>query len=194
MASEKQNSSLNLTEALSKAESIIVSAEERAADLISAAKAEVEKIRHEAHQSGIDMARQEVTDLAVRLIEESGNVNQRLSAEAARLAVAISSAVIGEHVKVDPETVKKIAKRALSETVTGSQITILCNPEDEKTLKASMKEFSQLASGVALELQQSSMITAGGCLLKTDFGEVDAQIETLVAAVSKRLGISSGKG
>jgi len=187
LSSEKN---LNLSQALSKAESIIVSAEERAVELVRSAEAEVEKIRSGAYNSGIEMAREEVNNLAVRLIEESGLVNERLSTEAARLAVAICGAVIGEHIKADPETVRKIAKRALAETVMGSRVIVICNPEDQGILNEAMSEFQRLANGVHLEIQPSSLITKGGCLLRTDFGEVDAQIETLVSAVSHRLGIS----
>jgi len=187
---EKKPAAQNLTKALSKAESIIAAAEQRAAEILAKADESLVEAKELAYKEGVDIARKEIATSAVRMIEESSLINERLSNEAAKLAVAICSSVIGEHVKAEPETVKKIAHKALRESVVGNKATIIVNPEDEKIIKSSLKDFERLVDGASVNVQISSLISSGGCLVKTEFGEVDAQVESLIQVIAQRLGVS----
>jgi len=187
---EKKPAAQNLTKALSKAESIIAAAEQRAAEILAKADESLVKAKELAYKEGVDIARKEIATSAVRMIEESSLINERLSNEAAKLAVAICSSVIGEHVKAEPETVKKIAHKALRESVVGNKATIIVNPEDEKIIKSSLKDFERLVDGASVNVQTSSLVSSGGCLVKTEFGEVDAQVESLIQVIAQRLGVS----
>ena len=187
---EKPVSETRLSSALSDAQSIIDAAEKRAAEL----KAEAEKVYREAkeqgYQAGLKLGHDEVAANAVRLIEESTSISEALASEAAQLALAISSQIIEEQVKVSTGVVKKMALRALRESVIGETVVVMVNPLDCAALESIPDELRRVANGVSVKIESDPQITRGGCIVRTDFGEVDASVEALVGAVYARLGIT----
>lgn len=179
----------SLGEALSEAESIIAAAEQRASALIASAQSSIEVDRENAYQEGLEKGVEEVAQTAIRIIEEGDAFAEELASQAAKLALSICSSIIGEHVKVEPETARKIAVKALQASTIGAYATIVVNPEDEKVIEESREDLMRIAGDVKLTIETSKMIEVGGCLVKTDCGEVDAQIDSLVAAIAQRIGV-----
>ena len=188
----KESGSLgSLAQALSEAQSIIQAAEDRATSISAQAEKSFEDARNRGYNEGYTRGVKEASQKAVRLIEESTSIAERLSSEAARLALAISSSIIGEQVKLTPAVVKGIALNALQHSIIGEHVTLIINPEDEQILKSSLEQIRRLAGGVAVALESNSEITRGGCIVRTEFGEVDASVEALLESVAERLGIST---
>ncbi len=183
----------NLGAALSEAQNIVEAARNRAADIELAARKSFEESRENGYREGFKAGEAKAADAAVRLIEETVVVGERLSEEAAALAVAICQTIIGEHVKVAPETAKKIALRALKESVVGDSITIYVNPDDRQMMVTSIDELRRIAGGSNLTIEAEPLLARGGARVRTEFGEVDASIETLLGTVAQRLGIRQQK-
>ncbi len=179
----------NLSTALKEAESIIEAAEQRAAALREEAEKSYHEAREKGFQEGHAQGLRNATEQAVRLIEEVGRVQDALSREAALLAIAIADSVIGEQIATDPKVVQKMALKALQESVIGDTVTLVVNPEDESTLKGAMNQFRRVAGGASITIETDDALSRGGCIIRTDFGEVDASIETLLASVAQRLGL-----
>jgi flagellar assembly protein FliH len=150
---------------------------------------------HEAYEQGFkegyQSGEQEAVESAIRIIEQSTTLTNSLAEEAAKLAMAIASAVIGEQVSVAPETVKGIAAKALQESVIGETVTISINPKDKPTLDSGSELLSRIANGAKLLIETDEDITQGGCIVRSDFGEVDASIEVLLEAIAQRLGLQN---
>lgn len=187
---ETMGSSTNLTSALSEAQSIIAAAESRAKELLAEAKKVFDAARADGYQEGLTVGREDAVEEAVRLLSDTSAVSERLAAEAAKLAIAISETVIGEHVKVEPETAKKIAQSAIREAVTGDSITLIAHKDDIALLEEGADDLRRIAGGASIAFEASSEITRGGCLVRTEFGEVDATIDTLLSSVRERLGLA----
>lgn len=181
----------SVSAALTEAQSILAAAEERARDLKNSAEKAYEEARQKGYAEGYENGKTEATNQALRLIQESALVGQRLSTEAARLAIAISSTVIGEHVKADPELVQKIAARALQQSVVGDTITIIANPEDKKVLTKAIESFRRLAGGASVAIEEDPATVRGGCIVRTEFGEVDASIPVLLESMARQLGVKN---
>ena len=179
----------SLSAALTEAQTIIESAEKRAAELRGAAERAFEDARDSGYAAGYRRGQQEVAESAIRMIEDSSAIGEKLSTEAAKLAMAICQNVIGEHVKVDPALVKQIATRALQQSIVGDSVTILVNPADRNIIEAEIDHFRRLASGASVKLEAEPTLTPGGCIIRTEFGEVDASVEMLLQNVKTRLGL-----
>lgn len=175
--------------ALSEAQTILAAAEERAKDLRNSAEKAYEESRQKGYDEGFEQGKTEASQQALRLIRESSVVGERLSVEAARLALAICQTVIGEHVKVDPELVKKIAARALQQSVVGDTITIIAHPDDKAVLTKSIDAFRRLAGGASVAIEEDASTIRGGCIVRTEFGEVDASIPVLLESMAAQLGL-----
>ena len=179
--------------ALTQAQSIIASAEKRALEIKSAAEKAYEESKQKGYDTGFKQGLSESGDTAVRLIKDSGELGEQLTQQAAKLALAICSAVIGEQVKVDPELVKKIAERALQQSIVGDVITINCHPDEQEILKKSVSDFRRLANGAGVTIEADPTITPGGCIVRTEFGEVDASIPVLLESMAANLGLKKKK-
>ncbi len=179
--------------ALSEAQNIVEAARARAADIETAARRTFEEARETGYRDGFKAGEAKAADAAVRLIEESVVVGERLSEEAAALALAICQTIIGEQIKVSPETAKKIALRALKESVVGDSITIFVNPDDKLMMLGSIDELRRIAGGSNVSIESEPLLSRGGARVRTEFGEVDASLETLLGTIAHRLGIRQTK-
>jgi len=181
----------SVSAALSEAQSIIGAAEQRAAELTATAEAAYEKARKTGYEDGFQEGRKDASGQALRLIEESSLIGSKLSAEAAKLSMAICATVIGEHVKVDPDLVRRIAERALQQSVVGDVITIVAHPDDKKVLTKSIDSFRRLAGGASVSIEEDETMARGGCIVRTEFGEVDASLSMLLDSIAAKLGLKN---
>lgn len=178
-----------LAQALSEAEAIIGAAEKRAEEIKLEAQAELERAREKGYQEGVEQGRLDAVETAVRLLEDGGAIGESLAGEAAKLAIAISSTVIGEQVSITPEVVKNIAVKALQESIIGESAVLVVHPDDKSTLEESYNELRRVAGGVGIAIEDDKSISRGGCVVRTEFGEVDAQIDVLLDTIAARLGV-----
>lgn len=105
-----------------------------------------------------------------------------------RLAVEIASKVLAEHVKAEPDSVLNLVRHAIHKATDRSRLSIHLNPEDiNKALLADESSF-RLAEGVKqIEFLADEKVMAGGVLIETPSGTIDARIETQLEEVSKSL-------
>ncbi len=189
MGVQKKEPGSTLSSALSEAQSIVDEARRRSQEIIELAERKFDEAHALGYEEGARRGLDQTTRKGVRLIEQSRELSTSLAEEAAKLALAVCGSIIGEHVRVAPDTAKKIAITAIQQSVIGDRLTIVVNPEDEAVLCAGVEQIRKLAGGAGVTIEPSSLMQRGGCIIKTDFGEVDASIETLVDGVAQRLGI-----
>lgn len=179
-----------LSAALSEAQNIVNAAKQRAEELLSEAEAIHAKAYEEGYQQGITAGKSEATQVAVRLIEDTDRVRTVLSEEAANLALSISASVIAEQLSVDPELVKRIARNALQEAVIGDSAKFIVHPDDRDAIEQGLEDLAKLTPRAALSVETDSAVGRGGVLVITEFGEVDATIDTLLDSVASRIGVA----
>jgi len=191
MSTQKSNPApTSVSAALNEAQSIIAAAERRATELRESAEQAFQDAQRKGYDTGYAQGHLDACEQAIRLIKESAQVGEKLSEEAARLALAISSTVIGEQIKTNPLTVKKIAERALQQSVVGDVITILAHPDDKPVLVDSLDTFRKLAGGASVSIEEEPSLSRGGCIVRTEFGEVDASIPILLDGIAMQLGLA----
>jgi flagellar assembly protein FliH len=176
-----------MAHALSEAQSIIEAAEQRARELSLKAETSYKEAKALGYEEGFKQGMEDASKKAVRFIQESTSIADRLAEEAAKLALAISSSVVREHICVSPETVKKIALGAIQESVVGDSVVLTVNPEDKTILESALGDIRRIAGTAGISIETSPTLSRGGCIVKTDFGEVDASIETMLECVKERL-------
>lgn len=181
----------NMSSALAQAQSIVEAAEARARALEVKAEQSYLDAKERGYQEGFEAGRAQALDEALRLIEQTEQLQESLAKEAAHLALAIAGVVIDEELASKPERVIQIARRALRESVVGESVVLLCNPLDIPQLQSALSEFRRLAGGAAIAIEQDESIARGGCIVRTEFGEVDASIERLLRNVAERLELVS---
>jgi flagellar assembly protein FliH len=86
--------------------------------------------------------------------------------------------LVDHEVSVNPLVISACLKKALTYVVENSSVKVHLNDTDFSKIKEASLENPDILQGFSqLELIEDQSVTVGGCLLETEFGEIDATIE-----------------
>jgi flagellar biosynthesis/type III secretory pathway protein FliH len=173
------NSNDPLEIAMARASEIIKEAEDKAVMIENEA-------RQRGYEDGMDHARLEISE-ATEVIKNVANsilgsrqklVND-IEDNIVSLAVEIAEKVIAEQIKVDPEVVLSVTRKALMVATDRENLVLRINPDDLDVVKNSKEEITSLMDGIRkIEIIPDRRIGRGGVVLETRVGNVDARIQS----------------
>ncbi len=177
----------------------------RCAVMVAEAQGRVTEIEKEARDRGFAAGREEALEAGrVELRRKSGLIDELLhliSKERSQLYAeyqkgvelvvqALLERILFHEVSVNPRVIVACLKAALGYVVENSNVTVHLHPDDLERLKESGLDDPELLVRVKnLEMVDDPLITEGGCLLETDFGEVDASLELRKEKLAKAIGV-----
>lgn len=98
--------------------------------------------------------------------------------ETVALALAVARKIIGQEISVDRQIVLNVVKGALDKVVDHERVKIRINPQDLETLQTALFEFlPHVESLENIHFEADAGLTAGGCVVETNFGNIDARME-----------------
>jgi flagellar assembly protein FliH len=166
----------------------------RQEELFDQARQEAERIRKQAREEGYAqgeqegrLAGQEKYEQAVRRMEamlatldrEIGARNERYEEELLLLIKATVDRLVHHEVSVNRKVIQACLREALQYVAENSRVKVHLHADDFKRLREAGLEDPFLLEGKNhLQLVADPAVAAGGCFLETDFGEVDASIDT----------------
>jgi flagellar assembly protein FliH len=177
------------------------------ARLVADARDAADRIRREAHQQGLQLAREAAhqqsreelarcletalpaLDRAVASIErEKAQHLQHCERHVVRLAIAIAERVIRREVSRSPEITLELVREALELAAGSEQITVHLHPSDYETLHDSLSQLTAGRSGTKpWDIVADPQLAPGACLVKTEFGVIDQQFQTQLARIEEEL-------
>lgn len=105
-----------------------------------------------------------------------------------RLVMAITEQVISREVSLDTKIITGVIDKALKASVRSDHYRIKVNPADLDAVNEHKPLFLASISGLKnLIIDADSAVTAGGCKIESDLGEVDATVETQLEAIRQAL-------
>jgi flagellar assembly protein FliH len=186
-----------LQEVRAEAAAIVKQARDEADKVKSAAKEEGKKEAIAAAEASlrnrIDQQLQTITPAiqqAVQQIHQSRQAWQRhWETHALRLAIGIAERIIRRELKQQPEITLDLIREGLELAAGQESITLRLNPADHAALGDRVQKITQHLSQLGkVQIIADPQITAGGCRVDTEFGNVDQQIETQLERISQELG------
>jgi flagellar assembly protein FliH len=107
---------------------------------------------------------------------------------AVQLAVAIAEKVIRRELAQQPNITVALVREAL-ELATGSQaVKVYLSPQDHAALGSQIQSLAnQIAQLAPAEILPSEAVAPGGCLVQTEYGEIDQRIESQLARIEEEL-------
>jgi flagellum-specific ATP synthase len=103
-------------------------------------------------------------------------------------AVAIARDIIQHEISQQPEHSTRILRKALQMANGQECIKIKANPEDGETVRSLLHdEIDDTDTADKVEVIADQNIDQGGCLIETDFGNIDARIEQQLKTVGSKL-------
>ncbi len=194
-----------LEKARDEARDIISNAREEAEVIKMQAGEEAVSIRKKAHQEayeeGLRQAQQEIEgdrQAAIQqsqaLLEEARQLKikafRSCEADMVRLVMATVKKVIASELKTNPDTIINILQEAIDFLDRPENITVYVNPQDlDKVLEVMDKGYLTDigTNNNKIRINADERISPGGCLLESDAGSVDAQLETRITSVNNAI-------
>ena len=191
------------TKAQAEAEEIIAEAEEKAKQIAADAYSAFENERKEAeeqgratgHEAGFAEGKAEVE----RLIQRSQTILQRAQSKRSEILEEAEQEIINLVLLISRKVVKVISEnqrnvilsnvvQALRKVKGRGNIIIRVNLSDLKLATEHLKEFINLVEGAkSVQVVEDSTVDEGGCIIETDFGEIDARISSQLAELESKI-------
>jgi flagellar assembly protein FliH len=198
-------------QAEAEAEQLRAEARQKAAEIEADAGAAFEKARAEASEAGFKEGRDagygdgkaEADRLVERVqtvLERAQDRREEMLLETERQIVDLVLLMSRKVVKVISETQKEVVQEnigaALRKVKSRGNITIRVNVRDLQLATGHIDEFIQKMEGAkGLQVAEDSTVDPGGCVIETEFGEIDARISSQLAELeAKILAVSPIKG
>jgi flagellar assembly protein FliH len=190
-------------EAEEEAARIVSDAEKRVAELEATAHLRLEsaereaakKGREEGREDGFKEGRAEVQRLVDRLhviLERAMNKRAEILEEAEAQVVELVLLVAKKVVKVISENQKSVVvqniAQALRKLKTKSDVVIRVNLADLELATEHVKDFVQLTENAKrITIVEDTTVDRGGCVIETDFGEIDARISSQLHELEEKI-------
>jgi flagellar assembly protein FliH len=104
------------------------------------------------------------------------------------LALLLAEKIVGTALDVRPELVVEVVRGALRRAAERDHVVIEVNPADLELVRNEADEVADQLGGVRqLEVVAEQRVPAGGCVVRTADGEIDARIDTQLARATELL-------
>ncbi|MDR0557716.1 MAG: flagellar assembly protein FliH [Treponema sp.] len=186
-----------------EAERIIAEAKEKATHIEEEARLAYENQKKEANDTGFQAGKEEgynsgkaeVERLIQRMqtaLKRAQDKRGEILAESEQQIVDLVLLIARKVIKVISESQKTVVVsnvvQALRKLKTRGTVIIRVNMADVKLTTEHTKDFIRLAeSAASIQVQEDSTVDAGGCIIETDFGEVDARISSQLAELESKI-------
>lgn len=156
-----------------------------AMDLAQVEKTAYENGFRQGERAGMEIAEKKVEAIMRRYSEtllELGQLRTELYAqverEVVKLALEVAKKIVHREIQADHEIIQTLVKVALSHVAEKTAVTVHLHPTDYNFILERKNELSLSDHGVReVALLADRSIERGGCLVKTECGDIDARIE-----------------
>jgi flagellar assembly protein FliH len=190
-------------EAESETKKLIEEAEKKAAEIESSINQKMEQIENEAfdkgyregHDQGYKGGKEEVERLVERLhvvltkaIDKRNEIIDESETQLINLVLLISKKVI----KVISENQKNVVInnviQALRKLKSRGDVVIRVNLSDLELATEHTKDFLKMVENVkSVTILEDSSVDKGGCIIETDFGQIDARISSQLHEIEEKI-------
>jgi flagellar assembly protein FliH len=178
-------------------------------DPIAEARAEAESIRAAARAQGyaegqeqaLAEARPGLQAALAALQQATAGVEQVRDETAAaverdsiELALQLAEKIVAGALAVESERIVDVVRGALRRLTERRRVTILVNPDDLETVRAAVDSFVTGLGGIEhCEVQAERRITSGGAMVRTEEGQIDAQVNTQLVRARELVELELGE-
>ncbi len=120
------------------------------------------------------------------LEEERDAIYEHAAEETVKLALAISEKIIHHELRVNPDMILNIVRKAMQKIKDSQPVCIRINPHDLEALKQADPDMSYLdTSAEGFAFQPDTTMGRGDCLVETRQGDIDAGIQSQLALIKE---------
>jgi type III secretion protein L len=147
---------------------------------------ECEKLKESAQAAGFAEGYQTWVEHIAKLEEEIIKVRQDLEKLLIPVALKAAKKIVGREIELSDDTIVDIVSNSLKSVSQHKKITIYVNKKDLDPLEQSRGRLKEIFETLeVLSLRERSDITRGGCVIETEGGIINAQLENQWSALER---------
>ncbi len=164
-----------------------------------------EKAIHEAYQQGIEegnrratellhseyvhrieLEQQKINDVIQRIENSLKELSPKIENVLLHFSLGVAEQIVRQEIATNPQIVLNVIKDGIRNILGVEKIKIRINPVDKNIIqesKISIQSISESLREIIFETDEN--VEAGGCIIESDIGNVDARIATQIEQVNK---------
>ncbi len=166
---------------------IVADAEYYAENLRREAENEAANLRSEAYRAGTDQALSEFELNLIEIREIREKVWRDTEQDLLRLSVRLAEKILGREIRNDDHAIASIVSTALQNARGLEKLTIRVNPHDLPVVEQELENFKTSGRRAFLNFAADPRVSSGGCLIESEVGTIDAQLETQLRVLERAL-------
>lgn len=207
MNGEQDRPYFHLQDLEQRSELFLAQVRKQAAEILAQAQAQAESLRQQtikaAKQESLQAARAEMQSETERrlatlepfLQKKMSQLQQELAkwrmeweTRSVGLAVEIARRICRRELREQPQIVLSQIEAALQLASPDDSIELRVHPEDLKAFEPAIQALVSRVSSVArTTVLSDAQVSAGGCIVRTMYGQIDAQLESQLARIEEEL-------
>lgn len=163
---------------LQSADEILKTVKHEAIEFKRDAVLEAEKIKENAFQEGFQEGLKSLDAHIIALDHELKEIREEIHKKILPLAIKAARKIVGEELKLHPERIVDIVITALKPVTQHRKIVLYVNRLDLEALDKERAKIKKIFEHLdSFSLQERSDIEPGGCIIETEAGIINAQLE-----------------
>jgi flagellar assembly protein FliH len=157
----------------------LAEARAEADDIRTAARAEGHAAGHHEATAAVGPALAALAEAVAGVRAEQAETAERLERRAVELALTLAEKILAGTLAVEPERVVESVRGALRGVVERERVTVLVHPDDLELVRDAMDGLRASLGGIEhCEVQAERRVARGGCIVRTQEGDLDARVAT----------------
>lgn len=153
----------------------------------------VGEVRDEAHKEGFKTGRAEgmaqIAELITKATLHKEKMFEGMERDVIRLVYDIAEKILGREFSQDENAVVDLIRQALHAAI-GERVVVLVHPDDLKAVKDRQTSLmAALDATKTLQVRSHDKVARYGCLIETEIGTIDAQLDTQLEFIREALGV-----
>lgn len=185
------------------AEKTIAEAEQKVKEIEMQAQARINEITNEAYKKGFEQGREEgfkaekaemerlilrLHTIIERTMDKREEILNNTETQIVELVLLISRKVVKTISENQKSVIISNIAQALRKLKTRSDIIIRVNLADLELASNHLKEFTEMIENAKnISIVEDTTVDKGGCIIETDFGEIDARIQSQLNALEEKI-------
>jgi type III secretion protein L len=163
---------------LQSANDLMKKAKHDAAEINKEALAEAEKMKEQGYQDGFQDGLKALDAHILALDHELKAIREEVHKKILPLALKAARKIIGEELKLHPDRIVDIVMTALKPVTQHRKIVLYVNRADLDALEKSKSKIRKMFEHLdSFSIQERPDVEPGGCIIETEAGIINAQLE-----------------
>lgn len=139
---------------------------------------ECEIIKENAYHEGYSEGLQKLNSIILKLDHELKLLEEEMKKRMIAIALKAAKKILGEELSLNPDRIADIIIQALKPVIEHHKIKIYVNRDDLPIVEKHKEKIKSILGQVkTLSIQERDDIEKGGCIIETEAGIINAQLE-----------------